>query len=123
MPMSSVRASVRAHVRVASGGSSRTTQEGYIQSRMRVIFECVLAKEQMSVAKNTRKRAKKSFYFVCYCIEAESDREKHSVFFATHPTQSPPNRPSSHNNPIVVHRTPIVRAVVLFRQDRWWRCL
>ena len=31
VPMSSVRASVRAHVRVASGGSSRTTQEGYIQ--------------------------------------------------------------------------------------------
>ena len=74
---------------------------------MRVIFEYVLAKEQMSAAKNTRKRAKKSFYFVLLlCTEAESDREKHSVFFATHLTRGPPSRPSSHNNPRVVCRLP-----------------
>ena len=37
---------------------------------MRVIIECVLAKEQVSVAKNTRKRAKKPF-FCCCCTEEE----------------------------------------------------
>ena len=26
----------------------------------------------------------------CYWTEAKSDREKHSVFFDTHPTRSPP---------------------------------
>ena len=64
MPMSNARAGVRAHVRVASGGSSRTTREGYIPKRMSVIIECVLAKEQVYVAKTTRKRAKKS----CLCV-------------------------------------------------------
>jgi len=48
-------------------------------------IECVLAKEQAYVGKNTRKRAKKSFLCMCYYLtEAESDREKHSVFLAHH---------------------------------------
>jgi hypothetical protein len=64
VPMSNVRAYVRAHVRVASGGSSRTTREGYIQQRMLADIECMLAKEQVHVAKNTRKRAKKLFLCV-----------------------------------------------------------
>ena len=64
MPMSNARACVRARVQVASGGSSRTTREGYIPWRMSVIFECVWAKGQVYVAKNTRKRAKKSFLCV-----------------------------------------------------------
>ena len=29
-------------------------------------------------------------YVCCYWTGAKSDREKHSVFFGTHPTQSPP---------------------------------
>ena len=65
MPMSNARACMRARVRVASGGSSRTTWEGYIPQRMSVIIiECVLTKGQVYVAKNTRKRARKPFLFV-----------------------------------------------------------
>ena len=67
----------------------------------------------------------------CYWTEAESDREKHSVFFGTHPTHSVffgthpthSRRDFEHNNPSVVHRTPTVGAVVWFRKDRLGRCL
>ena len=37
MPMSNARACVRARVRDASGGSSRTTREGYIRWRMYIM--------------------------------------------------------------------------------------
>ena len=37
MSMSSVRAFVRARARVASGGSSRATREGYIRWRMGIM--------------------------------------------------------------------------------------
>ena len=64
VPMSNARACARARVRVASGGSSRTTWEGYFPYRMLVILEEIWAKGQVYVAKNTRKRAKRSFLCV-----------------------------------------------------------
>ena len=60
-------------------------------------------------------RGRRNRFCVCYF---QSDRGKHSVFFTTR-SQSPPIWASlSNNNPIVVHRTPTVRVVVWFRQDR-----
>ena len=83
----------------------------------------MLAKEQVYVAKNIENRAKKSFLCVLLWTDAEIDGEKHSVFFTTH-LPEPANMASfSNNNPIVVHRTPTVRAVLWFRQGRLGRCL
>ena len=70
-----------------------------------------------------KKEGEAIVFYIAVVQKQESDREVHSVFFATHPTRSPPFGPSSHNNPIAAHLTPAVRAVVWFRQGRWWRCL
>ena len=40
-----------------------------------------------------------------------------------HPTPIPAKTLKTNNNPIVVHRTPTVRSVLWFRQDRLGRCL
>ena len=63
----------------------------------------MLAKEQVYVAKNRRKRAKKLFLCVLLWTEAESDGEKHSVFFTTHLPEPANMPPLSNNNPIVVY--------------------
>ena len=66
----------------------------------------------------------------CYWTEAESDREKHSVpippircSLVPIPPPIPAKTLKTNNNPIVVHRTPAVRSVLWFRQDRLGRCL
>ena len=73
---------------------------------MLVILEEKWANGQVYVVKNTRKWAKKSFLCVLLVDQAESDREKHSVFFGqaesdrekhsvflgTHPTHSRQDR-------------------------------
>ena len=54
---------------------------------------CVLAKEQISVAKNTRKRAKNSFFFCVVVVQKQKsgrELEEHSAFFATRPVPEPP---------------------------------
>ena len=65
-----------------------------------------------------KKESEEIVFYVAVVQKQESNREKHSVFFATCPFQSPPLGPSSHNNPRVVYRAPAVGAVVWFRQDR-----
>ena len=46
--------------------------------------ECVLAKEQVNVG-IIQERGRRNRFCVCYYLtEAESDREKHSVFLAHH---------------------------------------
>ena len=77
----------------------------------------------MECGEGKQKEGEEIVFDVAVVQKQESDREKHSVFFDTHPTRSPPFTTFLNNNPIVVHRTPTVRAVVWFRQDRWWRCL
>jgi len=74
-------------------------------------MECGEGKQQ--------KEGEEIVFYVAVVQKQESDRKVYSVFFATHPA---PERAFLHlllnNNPIVVHRTPTVRAVVWFRQDR-----
>ena len=122
MPMSSVRASVvRAHVRVASGGSSRTTREGYI--RYDGGWASWSQEVSMECGEGKHKEGEENVFYVSVVQKQKSDREMHSVFFATHPA---PELTFSHpfdQQPIVVHRAPAVRAVVWFRKGRWWRCL
>ena len=66
------------------------------------------------------------FVDIAVVQKQESDREMNSVSVGVlchSPSRSSPFPTLLNNNPIVVHRTPTVGAVVWLRQDRWWRCL
>ena len=71
---------------------------------MGVIIECVLAKEQISVTKNTSKKEGEEIVFCVVVVQQqESNREMHSVFFATRPVpEEPAFRAFLSHNPRVV---------------------
>ena len=52
------------------------------------------------------------FYYAAVVQKQEIDREMHSVFFTTHRPGAHLFPPLLNNNPIAVHRTPAVGAVV-----------
>lgn len=91
------------HPQMYVGEALNVCYEEYKKEGEEIVFECVISGPKQSVTERSIR-----------CPIWPS---------VPIPLPFPPRERFSNNNPIVVHRTPTVRSVLWFRQDRLGRCL